>query len=73
MGDCQKSNNNHIAQKLPSNHLELPDGAAFASSAPKMDVLQMIVASEVYLPILNSRPDFEERKIREAFSVPFEL
>lgn len=38
-----------------------------------MDLLQMIAASEMYLSILNSRPDFKERKMREAFSVPFEL
>jgi hypothetical protein len=73
MSDSLNSSNNQIAQRLLSDYLDLPDGSGFASCGPKMDPLLMIVASEVYLPILNSRPDFKERKIREAFSVPFEL
>ena len=69
MSDSQDSSNNQIVQRLLSDYLDLPDGSGFASYPPTMDPLQMIAASEVYLPILNSRADFEERKIREAFSV----
>jgi hypothetical protein len=73
MSDSQNSNSNDIAQRLLSDPLDLPDGAGFVSSVPRMDLLQMIKVSELYLPILNSRPDYKEQKMRKAFSVPFEL
>ena len=56
-----------------SSPLELPDGAGFASTPVKIGIREMIALSEAYLPILNSQPDFEAKKKREAFDEPFIL
>ena len=56
-----------------SSPLELPDGAGFASTPIKIGIREMIALSEAYLPILNSQPDFEAKKKREAFDEPFVL
>ena len=73
MNESPKRNGDEIARSLMEEPLELPDGTAFSAVAPKMTVLEMIALSERYLPILNSRPDFVEKKRKAAFGVPFTL
>lgn len=73
MSDSAKSKSEEKVDTIPEKHLELPDGAAFTSRSPKVDILEMIAISERYLPIVNGQPDFVERKIREAITVPFSL
>lgn len=73
MSESKKSQGDEIARKLLDNSLELPDGTGFSSIAPKMTVQEMVALSERYLPILNSQPDFIEKKRKAAFGVPFVL
>ena len=71
MSESPKSKSEALVHDLPTNPLELPDGESFFSVAVKLDANEMFALSEHYLPIINARPDFIERKIREAFAVPF--
>lgn len=73
MSDSKKKSGDEIAHSLLQEPLELPDGEGFSSVAPKMSVAEMVALSEQYLPILNSAPDFIEKKRKEAFGVPFAL
>jgi hypothetical protein len=73
MNKSPKSKSEALVHDLLANPLELPDGEFFSSVAPKLDAKEMFALSERYLPIINARPDFIERKIREAFDVPFSL
>jgi hypothetical protein len=74
MSDSSKSPRNcDEIQALISNPLELPDGSGFTSTAVKVGIREMIALSEAYLPIVNSQPDFEAKKKKEAFDEPFVL
>lgn len=73
MSDSQKKSGDEIARSLIQEPLELPDGQGFSSIGPKMSVAEMVALSERYRPILNSAPDFIEKKRRAAFGVLFAL
>lgn len=73
MSDSKKKSGDEIARALLHEPLELPDGEGFSSVGPQMSVAEMIALSEQYLPILNSAPDFIEKKRKAAFGVPFAL
>jgi hypothetical protein len=60
-------------KSLIKNPLRLPDGASFSSATPKMPAQQMIGLSEKLLPLLNSQPDFIEKRKRLALDKPFVL
>jgi hypothetical protein len=70
MSDSSNSTSEQIV-KLIGEPLNLPDGSCFVSDAPTVPILQMIALSEKFLPILNSHPDFIEKRkklaIKEAF------
>ena len=73
MSESPRSKSEELVHTLLVSPLELPDGASFASIPGTVDIKEMITLSERYLPIINSRPDFIETKIREALDVPFVL
>jgi hypothetical protein len=73
MSDSFRSKADELVEGLLKNPLEFPDGAEFASIAVPLDIKQMVALCERYLPILNSQPDFVERKKREAIREPFVL
>ncbi len=73
MSESQKPSGDEIARRLIENPLELPDGTGFSAVVPNMSVKEMVALSERYLPILNSQPDFIEKKRKAAFGVPFIL
>lgn len=73
MSESPKSKHEALVHALISSPLELPDGSSFSSVSVRMDIKEMVALSERYLPIVNSQPDFVERKIREAIDAPFIL
>lgn len=73
MSASSESKTDDLVQRLLANPLHLPDGKSFVSATPKLDVRQMIALSEKYLSIINSQPDFVEKKKRTAIDVPFVL
>jgi hypothetical protein len=73
MSESQKPSGDEIARRLIEDPLELPDGTGFSAVAPTLSVEEMVALSEKYLPILNSQPDFIEKKRKSAFGVPFVL
>lgn len=73
MNDSFESRANQIVHRLLEEPLEFPDGSGFSSTTVPLDIKQMIALCEKYLPILNSQPDFIERKKREAIRESFIL
>lgn len=73
MSESDNSKNRESTDSAIRDPLDLPDGTGFVAVTPRVDIQEMIAMSERYLPILNSRPDFVEKKKRSSIDVPFEL
>ena len=53
--------------------LDLPGGAGFASQTLPVDPALIIELSEERLPLLNARPDAEQKRWLAKSLIPFEL
>jgi hypothetical protein len=53
--------------------LELPDGSDFVSRHVTLPIDQVLEACEAQLPLVNSDPEFEQKRLRDKVDVPFEL
>ena len=72
MSESSNSRNEQL-KTLLNDPLHLPDGSSFSSATPKMTAEQMISLSERLLPLVNSQPDFIEKRKRLAIDKPFVL
>jgi|tagenome__1003787_1003787.scaffolds.fasta_scaffold18443490_2 hypothetical protein len=53
--------------------LDLPDGSDFVSRHVTLPIDQVLEACEAQLPLVNSDPEFEQKRLRDKVDVPFEL
>jgi hypothetical protein len=72
MSESSNSRNERL-KSLINDPLHLPDGASFSSATPRLPAQQMIDLSEKLLPLVNSQPDFIEKRKRLAIEEPFVL
>jgi hypothetical protein len=64
----------HNAKPEPADSiLELPDGSDFVSKHVTLPIDQVIEACEAQLPLVNSDPEFEKKRLYDKVDVPFEL
>lgn len=66
-----RSNNDHLIRL--DDTLELPDGTGFESDYVRVGLEAMVELCEARLPFFNSRPDAEERRLRDKCNVEFVL
>lgn len=55
------------------HNLELPDGTGFESQYVRVGLEKMVELCESRLELFNSRPDAEERRLRDKCNVEFVL
>ena len=66
-----RMNNDHLLKLTDT--LDLPDGAGFESHYVRVGLEAMVELCEARLPLFNSRPDAEERRLRDKCDVEFVL
>jgi hypothetical protein len=73
MNGSASSKSDDIVRRLLDDPLELPDGTGFSAIPAQCSIKEIVAISERYLPLVNSHPEFVERKMRSVIDEPFAL